>query len=142
MYFEIDYGKEEKRFHSDFERVETIEQMTLFLNSTLDVMCARFDRSTKEVKEDVANISRKILEFTESLLEENEKEHINKCDEILEMEEEEEKGYERTMNGDNIEPPKKKAKSKCVNNKLHFPNFGDEFCEWLFYKLIVASFLG
>lgn len=131
-FFEIESEMERHEWYSDFENAETPEQMASFLNETLDVMCVRFDKAVKEAKEAVADINRKTLELTENLLEENERKHSIMCDEVLEMEEESE------SNRSKDELPRKRMKSQITINEPPHPDFGDEFCNWLFYKVVLV----
>lgn len=130
--FEIDLGQEEcDSLAKEFGGAKTKEQVVALLNRALDIVCEHFDRNVKEVKEIVANTQKRLLELTEELLKENEEKYSKLCDEVLEIEEEEgEEEEERTRLAEKLAD---------ILDDSFFTNFGDEFLEWFFNKLIAPT---
>ena len=116
----------------ELDDAKTNEQIVALLNRILDILCERFDRDAKDVKEIAANTQKHLSELVDKLLCDNEDKYNKLCDEVLEMEEQ-----EAGEAGEEDEPPKKKLKVDTILNEPFFTNFGDSFLEWFFIIILM-----
>lgn len=115
------------------DSADSTEQLSGVMNKAIDILCERFDKAVKEVKEILGAALERVTELKEALLEENSKRYNALCDEVLGMEE-----------GNGSKPfsqwkEEDLKRLQAVPHELSFIELDDEFYDVFFNKLLIIS---